>query len=642
MVITSIVQNGAWTDPTTWSTGARPGANDDVSVVGYRVKYYVEPSQITGASGVIQSLNMGYAGLSGTDLTVTNGVTFTTEIDQLDSGGGTVSLSGTLTTPLIQGILGATVLAQNVFATEMDNVHVGVSDGGLIRGALDGSTIYTTTAGGTFEFDGIVGSESRVDLGTSHLILDHPASLDLLGISTGSTVDLKGLIASSSSWNPAGTLEITLSGPGAGPEGVGSVSFKLTADVPSETPNMVPTVASDGHGGTLITFTLSQVAAPTNLADPAIQNGHVSVADDTAAQTLTGNAQANTVVAIIDTVAGVTLGATNVDAQGTWSFTLGQMAPGLHQLVALATDGVTTSPASDPLTFTVDYASLAPPSDLADAAIHNGYVNAAANVAAQTLTGDAAPYTVVAVIDAGVGAVVGSTYVDGSGTWSLPLGQLSDGVHQLYALDTDGTSVSPAGGPLTFTVDTAPPTPEVLFAAASGASYTLYGYTEPGGSVQLFDNGVQTTAPSVGADGVWSVTLALDPNTLHRFTEQATDAAGNVGISVGQTLFQPNASTLTGGAGQDVLIAWGNETLTGGGGQDRFVVDSNFTQRAITDFTPGTDVIELASATYHDFSTLSAHAQQSGANTVITVNGDVLTLQNVTLASLHASDFMFV
>jgi Ca2+-binding RTX toxin-like protein len=131
-------------------------------------------------------------------------------------------------------------------------------------------------------------------------------------------------------------------------------------------------------------------------------------------------------------------------------------------------------------------------------------------------------------------------------------------------------------------------------------------------------------------------------SSLHRFTEQSADVAGNAGISVGETLFSPNAATLTGGAGQDVLIAWGNETLTGGPGADRFVVDSNFTQRAITDFSPGTDVIELDGSVYHDFSTLTAHAQQSGANTVITVNGEVLTLQNVTLGSLSASDFMFV
>jgi hypothetical protein len=282
------------------------------------------------------------------------------------------------------------------------------------------------------------------------------------------------------------------------------------------------------------------------------------------------------------------------------------------------------------------------PTNLADAGIDNGYVSAAANVASQTLTGDAPANTVVAVIDAGVGAVVGAAYVDASGTWSLPLGQLADGVHQLYAFDTDGTSVSPAGGPLTFTVDTVGPTPEVLFLASSGSGFTVYGHADPGQPVELFDNGAQVGAPTAGGDGIWSVTLALDPNTLHSFTEQSIDAAGNPGTSAGQTLFSPNAATLAGGAGDDALIAWGNQTLTGGAGHDRFVVDSHFTQRAITDFAPGTDVIELDGAVYHDFATLAAHAQQVAANTVITVDGEVLTLQNVTLASLHAADFLFL
>jgi hypothetical protein len=282
------------------------------------------------------------------------------------------------------------------------------------------------------------------------------------------------------------------------------------------------------------------------------------------------------------------------------------------------------------------------PTALADAAIHNGYVNAAADVASQTLTGKAPGNTVVAVIDAAVGAVLGATNVDGSGNWSVILGHLADGPHQIYAFATDGTTVSSPSTPLAFTVDTVAPIPEVLYVNKTGSSFTLLGYSEPGKLVKVFDNGTQITAPTADSRGVWSVTLTLNPNSAHHFTEQATDAAGNVGVSTGQTLFSPNAATLAGGAGDDVLIAWGNETVTGGAGHDRFVVDTVFTHRAITDFTPGADVIELNASAYHDFAYVTGHAQQSGANTVITVNGEVLTLQNVNLSSLHASDFLFL
>jgi hypothetical protein len=732
MVVKNTSLNGAWTNPALWSTGVVPGASDDVDLEGAGAT----PFSITGASGTIQTLTLGDGALSGVDLTVAINVTM--------SGLSTLSLSGTLTGEIISSTeSGATVTAKNIFASLFGDVDAYVSDGGLVRGDISGARIFVAQDG-SLEFDG---SNERTPAhfvlqGASHLVLDHASvlnfPLDIDAVSSGDTIDLAGAgTVTAMGWDSAtGALSFTLNN-------FSSLQLTLAADAAADTGKIVPTVASDGHGGSLITFQIGPVAglpaqpvnladaaisngyvnaagnaptqtltgtatgnvtitvydgatvlgtvgsdfrgdwsfqlgqladgahsltakasnavgdspfsaplnftvdthapaAPTGLADAAIHNGVVAVADDTASQTLTGQAAANTLVAIIDTAVGATLGATSVDAQGDWSFTLGHMDPGLHQLVAFTSDGVNVSAPSSPLTFTVAGPPLAIPTNLANAAISNGYVNAAADVASQTLTGEASANTVVAVIDAGVGAVVGAVYVGPSGTWSLPLGHLADGVHQLYALATDGTDVTAASTPLTFTVDTVGPTPEVLYVAQSGSSYTVFGYSDPGQSVKVFDNDAQVGASTPNAQGIWSITLALDPNALHSFTEQATDAAGNPGTSTGQTLFSPNVATLVGGAGDDVLIAWGNETLTGGGGHDRFVVDSNFTQRAITDFAPGTDLIELDGSVYHDFATLSSHAQQSGANTVITVNGEVLTLQNVTLASLHASDFMFV
>ncbi len=75
------------------------------------------------------------------------------------------------------------------------------------------------------------------------------------------------------------------------------------------------------------------------------------------------------------------------------------------------------------------------------------------------------------------------------------------------------------------------------------------------------------------------------------------DNASSTGASPnGQTLTSPGPnSTLTGGAGDDVLIAsHGGDTLTGGAGADKFVLPSEpWAPVKITDFTVGTDKLDL-------------------------------------------------
>jgi VCBS repeat-containing protein len=113
---------------------------------------------------------------------------------------------------------------------------------------------------------------------------------------------------------------------------------------------------------------------------------------------------------------------------------------------------------------------------------------------------------------------------------------------------------------------------------------------------------------------------------------------------------------LSGTSGKDVIFASGyNDTLTGGAGADQFVFAPDFDPRShgehdtITDFTPGQDVIDLrAFAGVVDSSNLTqwlaSHATTSSANsadTLITLGpNDTITLRNVSLAHLHASDFI--
>ncbi|HEY4030026.1 MAG TPA: calcium-binding protein [Caulobacteraceae bacterium] len=101
-------------------------------------------------------------------------------------------------------------------------------------------------------------------------------------------------------------------------------------------------------------------------------------------------------------------------------------------------------------------------------------------------------------------------------------------------------------------------------------------------------------------------------------------------------------STLSGGNGDDLLqVGTGNNILTGGNGDDSFVFGPTFGQDVITDFKPGADHIAFEGA-FANFAAVHAAMHQVGGNTVIEMDAThEITLMGVSMASLHASDFMF-
>jgi Ca2+-binding RTX toxin-like protein len=106
------------------------------------------------------------------------------------------------------------------------------------------------------------------------------------------------------------------------------------------------------------------------------------------------------------------------------------------------------------------------------------------------------------------------------------------------------------------------------------------------------------------------------------------------------------ADNINAGAGNDILLGLaGNDILTGGAGNDRFVFTHGAGADTITDFVAGAgtdDVIELRDMGIASFTDVMSHATQSGANVVLDLSfGDLITLNNVTIAQLHADDFMF-
>jgi VCBS repeat-containing protein len=110
--------------------------------------------------------------------------------------------------------------------------------------------------------------------------------------------------------------------------------------------------------------------------------------------------------------------------------------------------------------------------------------------------------------------------------------------------------------------------------------------------------------------------------------------------------------TLSGTSGKDVIFATGHaDTLAGGAGADQFVFtpETYASADTIMDFMTGQDHIDLrAFSSIVDSATigpwLAANASQSQANpadVLITVGAnEAITLKNVALANLHASDFI--
>ena len=103
------------------------------------------------------------------------------------------------------------------------------------------------------------------------------------------------------------------------------------------------------------------------------------------------------------------------------------------------------------------------------------------------------------------------------------------------------------------------------------------------------------------------------------------------------------ANVLYGGGGNDILTgAGGADRLLGGSGSDIFVFTLGFGQDTVTDFSPS-DMLRIDHAIFANWTTLLNDAQQVGTSTVITASaGNTITLQNVAISSLNASQVEFV
>nr|WP_279538642.1 type I secretion C-terminal target domain-containing protein [Pseudomonas brassicae] len=147
-----------------------------------------------------------------------------------------------------------------------------------------------------------------------------------------------------------------------------------------------------------------------------------------------------------------------------------------------------------------------------------------------------------------------------------------DGNDVLYGGDGDDLLIGGAGND--------------LLDGGAGLDTASYASAGSGVTVSLAETGVQNTV-GAGLDRLVSIENLVGSNFDDKLTgdEHANTLIGGLGHD-----------TLVGGAGDDVLIGGpGNNTLTGGEGSDTFLwQQGNTGHDRVTDFTPGTDRLDLS------------------------------------------------
>ncbi|WP_280565083.1 Ig-like domain-containing protein, partial [Chromohalobacter sp. 48-RD10] len=244
--------------------------------------------------------------------------------------------------------------------------------------------------------------------------------------------------------------------------------------------------------------------------------------------TLTGTAEASSTIEIFQD--GTSVGTTEADDQGRWSFTPEtKLAEGDVSFTAEATDAAgNTSPDSNIFTLTIDEtAPDAPTIDPTDGT---------------ELTGTAEAGSTVTIDTNGDGEADETATVGENGSWSVtPQTPVEDGT-EISATATDAAGNK--SEPTTQTVDaTAPDAPVITNATddvepltedlADGDSTndltpTLTGSAEAGSTVEIFQNDTSVGTTEADDQGSWSFTPETElAEGDVSFTAEATDAAGN-------------------------------------------------------------------------------------------------------------------
>ncbi len=153
--------------------------------------------------------------------------------------------------------------------------------------------------------------------------------------------------------------------------------------------------------------------------------------------TVTGTAEPGATVEVL--VDGVKVGETTADANGNWTFEVGPLADGDHDIEAVAFDAAGNRGSSGVIVVTVD---TTPP----DLTVENPS-DGDSVAGGTTIRGTAEPGAKIEVFVDGV--KVGETTADGNGDWEFQLDDPGEGEHEIVVVATDAAGNSAEVGPIT-------------------------------------------------------------------------------------------------------------------------------------------------------------------------------------------------
>jgi serralysin len=180
-----------------------------------------------------------------------------------------------------------------------------------------------------------------------------------------------------------------------------------------------------------------------------------------------------------------------------------------------------------------------------------------------------------------------------------------------------------------------------FFPSASGGNDTIEG----GAGADMMDGGAGIDTLSYQHSSV-GVGVSLDTGVASYGDAQGdtfTNFENLLGSAFDDILVGNSAiNIITGGAGNDTLV--GDGFFPTAMSSDTFVFDTvGFGKDIVGDFTAGQDHLQIDHTIFASFAAVQSHMTQAGADTVITLDaGNSITLWNVQMANLHASDFLFV
>ncbi|WP_236307894.1 BapA/Bap/LapF family large adhesin [Enterobacter bugandensis] len=377
----------------------------------------------------------------------------------------------------------------------------------------------------------------------------------IITVTNGTTVIGTGVVGSD------GSFSIALS-----PAQLDPTTLTVTAtDAAGNASADVPFIVTDSP------LELPQVPVITAIVDdvdPVTGDVKGKTTNDTT-PTLTGTAEAGSVITIYQDGSTTPLTTVTADGSGNWSYTPAALGEGLHTFEVTATLNGATSGRSPAASVTVDLTAPGTPtigSVIDDVGPVTGPLTSGqtTNDSQPTLTGTGAVGDTISIYNNGV--LLDSVVVGNTGTWIYTTPALPEGSNVLTIRETDpaGNQSGPSAD-FTIVVDSISTTPVITSVTdnvgntatpvASGsetndATPTLSGTADANSIVTIFDGATQIAVVTADGTGAWSFT----PETAlvegpHAFTVQATDPQGNLSLvsapwSVVVDLTAPTVPTL--------------------------------------------------------------------------------------------------